>query len=85
MAGKNCVGRVTNSGSTVKETKAYAEGAIYRASDTALNAPVTDNPHAAASDAGIAWIAGWDLAETLKDTTDTVPHGCLAPLGVVQI
>lgn len=63
MAGKLCDGVTTHVQKTIVNSRAFCEGLAHRSSDTAANAPVTDNPHAAASDAGVAWIAGWDLAD----------------------
>ena len=64
MAGKMCTGAVTNNAYLPKETKAFSEGLLYRAGGTLLGRPVTDNPHAAASSAGVAWIAGWTVSDT---------------------
>ena len=64
MAGKMCTGATTNNSYLPKESRAYSEGIYYRAGGTLLGRPVTDNPHAAASDAGVAWIAGWTLADS---------------------
>ena len=64
MAGQLCAGSTqTTKNADPVNSKAFCEGMAYRASDTALNAPVTDNPHEANSDASVSWIDGWDVAE----------------------
>jgi len=72
MAGKMCTGAATNNSYNLKETKAFSEGVYYRASGTLLGRPVTDNPHVATSDAGVAWIDGWTVAD------DVAPAGTIA-------
>lgn len=62
MPGLLCTG-ATLKDANVKNSKAYCEGMAYRQSDTALNAPKEDNPHAAGSDASDAWDTGWGVAD----------------------
>lgn len=62
MPGKMCTGAVTNQCYLLKETKAFSEGVYHRSSGTALAKPLTENPHVATSSAGVAWIAGWQVA-----------------------
>lgn len=71
MAGKMCTGAVTNNSYMLKETKAFSEGLYYRAGGTLLGKPVTDNPHVATTSAGVAWIAGWTVAD------DVAPAGTI--------
>ena len=79
MAGKMCTGAVTKNSYLPKESKAYSEGIYHRAQGGAVAYPVTDNPHVATSSAGVAWIAGWDLAEAAATTTITASDApCVA-------
>jgi len=80
MPGQLCNGGTIKS-ADVKLSSSYCEGMAHRASDTALNAPVTDNPHAAASDAGKAWIAGYNAADGAGGTITSAISGCCALSG----
>ena len=71
MPGKLCTGAVTNNSYLLKESKAFSEGVYYRAGGTLLGRPVTDNPHVATTSAGVAWIAGWTVAD------DVAPAGTI--------
>ena len=71
MAGKMCTGAVTNNSYLPKESKAFSEGVHYRAGGTLAGRPVTDNPHVATTSAGVAWIAGWTVAD------DVAPAGTI--------
>lgn len=86
MPGKLCTGAVTNNAYLPKETKAFSEGVYYRAGGTLLGRPVTDNPHEATSSAGVAWIAGWTVADAVAPagTIDQADAPCVAvPTNVV--
>ena len=63
MPGKLCTGVSTQYGYLPKESRAFSEGLYYRHGGTLLGRPVTDNPHVATSSAGVAWIAGWTVAD----------------------
>jgi len=63
MAGKFCTGVVTNNNFLPKESKAYCEGMQWRMQGTALQFPITDNPHLADSPAAITWGLGWIVAD----------------------
>jgi len=63
MPGKLCTGATTNNSFLPRESKAFSEGLYYRHSGTLLGKPVTDNPHVATSSTGVAWIAGWTVAD----------------------
>lgn len=65
MPGKLCTGATTNNAYLPEESRAFSEGIYYRAGGTLLGRPVTDNPHAATSSAGVAWIAGWTVADAV--------------------
>jgi len=81
MAGQLCWGVAIKS-SDKRDTKAYCEGMAYRASDTALNAPITDNPHEAGSSAAVGWDAGWDIADGAAGSTiSNLEAGCCAMRG----
>jgi hypothetical protein len=81
-----CAGQKTDApkNGVAKNSKAFCEGMAYRASATVLSVPVTDNPHSADSDAGIAWIAGWDVSDNaaggLIGKSDI---GCCAMGGII--
>lgn len=64
MAGKFCTGAVTGNAFNPQESKAYSEGMYHRAKGSAASYPSTDNPHESGSSAGVAWLAGWTLANT---------------------
>ena len=64
MPGKLCTGVSTQMGFLPKESRAFSEGLLYRASGTLLGKPVTDNPHVSTTSAGAAWIAGWTVSDT---------------------
>ena len=79
MPGKFCTGAATNQSFLPEESKAFSEGIYHRAQGGAVAYPVTDNPHAATSSSGVAWIAGWDLAEAAATTTITASDApCVA-------
>lgn len=86
MAGRRCVGGLRGNGPEVRESKAYCEGMAYRASDTASNVPVTDNPHEADSPAAIAWDNGWNVAQdALAGVIADEQLGCCAQTQVVPV
>jgi len=82
---KPCTGTQTNSSDLMRESRSFCEGISHRAQGTAVAFPVTDNPHAAASDAGVAWIAGWDLAEAAAGGTVTASDAscCAVPQNTI--
>lgn len=84
MAGKLCYGEPRhNSGAgTLRDSKAFAEGILYRASGTALERPNTDCPHEAASGAWVAWQLGWSTAEAAAGNV-LGAVGCCAPAGLI--
>ena len=82
MAGKLCNGTVENSAQPFKDSKAYCEGMAYRASDTVLSVPITDNPHEADSESNASWAAGWTAANG-AGTIDASEAGCCALVGAV--
>jgi len=77
---KPCTGTQTNTSDLMRESRSS-----HRAQGTAVAFPVTDNPHAAASDAGVAWIAGWDLAEAAAGGTVTASDAscCAVPQNTI--
>lgn len=80
MAGIKCSGHALKTANS-RESKAYCEGMAYRASDTAANAPITDNPHNA-GDMKDAWDAGWDVADAAAGgAIGKVEAGCCAMRG----
>lgn len=86
MAGKKCNGVDSYSAVKVQNSKAFCEGMAYRASDTALNAPVTDNPHEAGSEAATCWAAGWDVAAlSAGGNISKADLGCCAATPVVPV
>lgn len=64
--GKFCYGDSNkNSGAArISQSKAFCEGMGYRASDTVLSVPKTDNPYPDGSPDFVSWNLGWDKAET---------------------
>lgn len=64
MPGKLCTGAVLNNAFRIKESKAFSEGIYFRAQGTALDFPLTGNPHAAGSSAAAAWSRGWAVANS---------------------
>ena len=72
MAGSWCSGIATDNRHHLMDVRAYAEGAEYRLSDTALNAPITDNPHPSGTPSADAWDAGWN------DADGATIEGCVA-------
>ena len=79
MPGKLCTGVSTQMGFLPKESKAFSEGIYHRAQGGAVAYPVIDNPHVATTSAGVAWIAGWDLAEAAASSTiDQADCPCVA-------
>ena len=87
MSGKLCSGAVTNNSYLPQESKAFSEGIYHRAQGTAVAYPVTDNPHAAASSAGVAWIAGWTVANDAAGGTITASDApCVAvPTNTISV
>jgi len=86
MAGRMCTGAVTNNAYLPKESKAFSEGLYYRAGGTLLGRPSSDNPHPAASSAGVAWELGWTVADDVAPlgTIDQTNAPCVAvPTNVV--
>lgn len=83
MAGQMCAGSTQPiKNGELRNSKAFCEGMAYRASDTALNAPVTDNPHVANSDASVSWIDGWTVADDAAGSTiSAADAGCCAMRG----
>lgn len=59
-----CDGIATNHQKQLNNVRAYAEGAEHRLADTALNNPITDNPHVAGSEARASWDEGWNDANS---------------------
>lgn len=85
MAGQLCDGRLATDAKNgvIQNSKAYCEGMSYRASDTALNAPITDNPHESGSEAADAWDAGWTVADDAAGgAIDKDSAGCCAAAGL---
>ena len=79
MAGSFCTGLEPDDGFLIKETKAFSEGIYWRASGTIITAPITSNPHEAASDAGVAWQAGWNVANAaFSGTISQADAPCVA-------
>lgn len=84
MAGKLCSNDSLNRVNRVNTSKAYCEGMAHRASDTAANAPVTDNPHEIGSEDSDGWIRGWDLAnESAGGNMAKADYGCCAAVGAI--
>jgi len=84
MSGKLCYGSsYNNSGAgTLRESKAFADGILYRAEGTALAKPKADNPHETGSEAFTAWDLGWDAAQAAVG--GSLPAiGCAAPTGTI--
>jgi hypothetical protein len=63
VAGKLYTGATTNNAYLLKESTAFSEGVLHREAGTLLGTPKADNPHVTASGAGVAWDAGWQVAE----------------------
>lgn len=70
MAGYLCTGVDTFSGFLPKESRAYCEGAYARTQEV-----TPTNPHAAGSDANVAWAAG------VADKAAGTMEGCCAAMG----
>lgn len=80
MAGQHCTGFTVKSGN-VRDGKAFCEGMAYRASDVALNVPITDNPHASGR-MKEAWDNGWGVADAAAGGTISAANaGCCALIG----
>jgi hypothetical protein len=47
----------------IDSANAFSEGIYYRASDTAANVPISDNPHEVGSENHDAWDRGWQAAD----------------------
>ena len=80
MAGKMCVGESTNQSYLLKETKAFAEGLLYRATGTAVTHPNTHNPFDGdGTTAEKAWDNGWVIASLASpDPIDPADAPCVA-------
>lgn len=86
MSGKLCYGQSRNNSgaSTLRESKAFAEGILYRAGGTAIAKPKADNPHETGSEAFAAWDLGWDAAQAAAG--GSLPAtGCAAPTGTILV
>ena len=84
MPGKLCTGAASNNAGNLKNSKAYCEGIMYRASGTLLTRPIVSNPHEAGSEAAAAWDLGWTLAEANSGgTVDRTEAGCCAVTGTI--
>lgn len=87
MSGQLCMG-TTYKNAHPGYSRAFCEGMAHRASDTALNAPKTDNPYSDPDgELEIAWDNGWDAAdaEAGNDLTKATA-GCCALVGTtVQV
>ena len=68
MPGQLCTGTTIKNG-TIRDSKAFCEGMAYRTTGSAVAAPKANNPHAAGSDAAIAWDNGWDIADAAGGST----------------
>lgn len=76
MPGKLCIGEVTNSGLTVKNSKAFCEGVAARTASA-----TTSNPHAG-GDAADAWDRGVALAAAaVGGAVDPADAPCCAVSG----
>jgi len=82
MAGKNCTGIQSNNAGNLKNSRAYCEGAKYRAEGTLLTRPPADNPHEVDSEAYDAWDRGWIYAEN-RSGSYVSSFGCCPSLGNV--
>ena len=84
MSGQLCSGHALKNG-VPNNSKAYCEGMAHRATGTALEAPVTDNPHIAGSDAAVAWAAGWTVADDAAGgAIATADQGCCVVTGTIS-
>lgn len=81
MPGKLCNGSIEEAAKPFKDSKAYCEGMAHRASNTAANAPITDNPHLAGTEVADAWDAGWTAANGETGTISDAAAGCCALRG----
>lgn len=82
MAGKKCTGTQTNNAGNSKNSRAFCEGRNYRGTGTGLQAPITDNPHEAGSEAADAWDRGWTAVDISSGTSVGV-DGCCPAVGDV--
>ena len=86
MPGKQCSGQKDNNAGNVRNSKAYCEGIIYRASGTGVAKPKEDDPHVAGSEASDAWLRGWNVADTSAGGEVQEDWlGCCASVGIVPI
>lgn len=78
--GKFCYGEPTNNAGAARlsQSNAFCEGLAYRASGTALGAPITDNPHISGSPDADAWDAGWNVGNDSTGTVSREDAGCCA-------
>ena len=87
MAGKLCFGKPTNNAGAghLSASKAFCEGANYRAAGTPVSRPQADNPHEVDSDDYVAWNTGWALADVASPGAWNAVGTCCAPTGAVDI
>jgi len=67
-------------------SKAYCEGMAYRTTGLQPDVPITDNPHAAGSDAANAWDKGWTVADAHSGDAGGIKAsaaGCCAVVGLL--
>ena len=85
MSGKPCFGsEYANAGAGhLRSSKAFCEGMRYRSEGTSIEKPVEDNPHIEDSEAGLAWIAGWDFAEASAGGQISTKATCCAVVGTI--
>ena len=86
MAGKFCYGEIRNNcgAGTLQDSKAFAEGILYRASGTGAARPNTGCPHVLGSGAYVAWQLGWGFANSAPGGS-LGAVGCAAPTGVIPV
>ncbi len=87
MAGKNCTGAPTNNADLIKESRAFCEGMYHRSLGPVLSFPITDNPHVATSQAGVAWDAGWTVANDITGGIIAASDApcCAKPLNIIPV
>lgn len=70
----------TNHQNKVRNIRAYAEGVEHRMANTAINNPITDNPHSdTGSEEHISWDEGWNDADSGTVEEHVAGHGRTAP------
>lgn len=67
----------------MRSSKAFCEGADYRAGGTVLERPITDNPHNGDSEANAAWAAGWTVSDTASPSAPDMSGTCCAAITAV--